>query len=139
MKQRSPVLALVVLAMIVTPVHSSFAGEPKDPGCVVQITTFAFHPSHAQAGGQTSIRLTVFNCSRRQRAVTLTRYGTEPPPCPVIDPVAVPLLLNPLQTISLDQTNVSAPSCTGQEDITARITGSDGTLLSERHARLIVT
>jgi hypothetical protein len=139
MNHRSLVLALAALAMMVTPIHSSLAGEPYDPGCAVRITTFAFHPSHVQAGGQTSIQLTVFNCSRRQRAVTLTRYGTEPPLCPVIDPVAVPLLLNPLQKISLNQPNVSAPICTGQEVITARITGSDGTLLSERQARLIVT
>jgi hypothetical protein len=139
MNHRSPVLALAALAMMVTPVHSSVPGEPRDPGCAVRITTFAFHPSHVQAGGQTSIRLTVFNCSRRQRAVTLTRYGTEPPPCPVIDPVAVPLFLDPLQKLSVDQRNVSAPICTGQEHITARITGSDGALLSERHASLIVT
>ncbi|MDP9329156.1 MAG: hypothetical protein M3P11_00680 [Actinomycetota bacterium] len=139
MNHRSPVLALAALTMMVTPVHSSLAGEPHDPGCAVRITRFAFHPSHVQAGGQTSIRLTVFNCSRRQRAVTLTRYGTEPPACPVIDPLDVPLLLAPMQKISLDQPNVSAPICTGQEDITARITGSDGTLLSERHARLIIT
>ena len=139
MNHRSLSLALAALVMMVTPVHSALAGEPHDPGCEVRITTFAFHPSHVQAGGQTSIRLTVFNCSRRQRAVTLTRYGTEPPGCPVIDPVAVQLLLDPVQTISLDQPNISAPICTGQERITAVITGSDGTLLAERHARLIVT
>jgi hypothetical protein len=139
MNHRCPVLAFVVLAMMVTPVHSSLAGEATDPGCAVRITTFAFHPSHVQAGGQTSIRLTVFNCSSRQQAVTLTRYGIEPPGCPVIDPFAVPLLLDPLQKLSLDQPNVSAPTCTGRENITALITGPDGALLSDRHARLVVT
>jgi hypothetical protein len=133
---RGLLTAGLALPVVGTTLASPAQAQPS--GCVVQITGFAFHPATVAEGGATTLTLTARNCTRQTRHTTLTQYGTEPPGCPVLDPVATPLTFRPRQSRVRNQMFV-APPCAGTEHIIVAITDSAGTLLAKRTAQLVVT
>jgi len=107
-------------------------------GCLVRISRFAFRPSTVAEGDPTTLRLSIRNCTDGRLRVTLTQFGTEPPPCPVLDPVSSTVTLHP-EGRYRRRTAMTAPPCPGIEKITLRVTGPKGRKLDERTARLRVT
>jgi hypothetical protein len=143
MARRSALARCLLTASLTLPVTGIVVASPTQaaqaqPACVVQITGFAFHPAAVAEGGATTLALTARNCTRQTQHTTLTQYGTEPPGCPVLDPVATPLTFRPRQSRVRNQMFV-APPCAGTERITVAITDSAGTLLAKRTAQLVVT
>jgi hypothetical protein len=106
--------------------------------CIVRITRYHFDPDTVPEEGQTSLRTRIANCTDRAITVTLTQFGAEPSPCPVIDPVGRSVQLSPAGTYR-DTQGIIAASCPGDEHMTLRVTGPGGRRLAERTAHLTVT
>src|SRR6266536_1139629 len=107
-------LSLLVLALVISGVGASTTGTAgaKRLGthCIVRIDRFAFRPATVLEGGRTVLGTEVENCTDDAITVTLTQFGTEPSPCPVIDPVSQSVTLSPVGTFAR-RTATTAPSC----------------------------
>jgi hypothetical protein len=130
------------LVTILVGVAMSSSGMARAAGrgshCVVRIAQYRFHPATVTEGQHTVLRTVVRNCTDDALTVTLTQFGTEPSPCPVIDPVSRSVTLSPVGTYSNDAP-MTAPPCAGDERMTVRVTGPAGHQLAERTAHLTVT
>jgi hypothetical protein len=103
----------------------------------VAITDFSFHPDVVPPGAPTTLNLAARNCTGTTLKTTLTQYGHEPPGCPVIDPIAMPVVFAP-HGIFARSTSLIAPRCMGVEEMTATFTDAQGHLLAKATARLTV-
>ncbi|MBV9413145.1 MAG: hypothetical protein JO148_16255 [Acidimicrobiia bacterium] len=112
-------------------------GMGAGAGCGVSITRFAFTPSTATEGSPVVLRLAVRNCTKQAQTVTLTRFGTEPPGCPVIDPIARSVTIAARSTYT-QRTRMTAGPCVGTEQFTERVSRGS-TQLAEATADLSVT
>jgi hypothetical protein len=133
-------LLLLVIAFAGPAAASAATARPDVGGfhCIARITRYRFHPDTVAEQGQTSLRIEVTNCTDSELAVTLTQFGAEPSPCPVIDPVSRPVRLSPVGT-EREAEPLTAASCAGDEQMTLRVTGRGGQRLAERTAHLTVT
>ena len=84
-----------------------------------------------------TLDLEVQNCSRRTQTLTLTRFGTEPRGCPVIDPITKGVRLKPRATYR-ESTPLTAPPCEGTERMSERVSKAS-ILLEQSEADLQVT
>jgi hypothetical protein len=133
-------LLLLAIAFAGSAAASAAAARP-DAGrfhCIARITRYRFQPDTVAEQGQTSLRIEVTNCTDSELAVTLTQFGAEPSPCPVIDPVSRSVRLSPVGT-DREAESLTAASCAGDEQMTLRVTGPSGQRFAERTAHLTVT
>jgi hypothetical protein len=135
-------LSLLLFALVVAGVGATStvtaAADGLGTHCIVRIDRFAFRPDTVPEGGQTVLGTVVENCTDDAITVTLTQFGTEPSPCPVIDPVSRSVTLSPVGTFAM-RTAITGPSCAGIEYMTLRVTGPGGQRLAEHTAHLTVT
>jgi hypothetical protein len=128
-----------LLGVAAVPVAAPVAAAPtpahSPERCIVEITRFDFRPDVVPPGGGTTLHFSAQNCTDRRREVTLTQYGQEPRPCPVLDPVSRPLSFGPDQTRS-SVTPETAARCQGTETMTMQITDRHGRLLAKATAAL---
>jgi hypothetical protein len=101
------------------------------------MTDFSFVPNIVPPGGQTTLNLAARNCTGMTLKTTLTQYGHEPPGCPVIDPVATPVVFAP-HGLFARSTPLTAPRCQGVEEMTVTLTDAQGYLLAKATAQLTV-
>jgi hypothetical protein len=127
------VLVLPLVAALGTEASASAARQ----GCVVAINQFAFHPSTAAKGEAVVLRLVLTNCTSQVQTVTLTEFGTEPPGCPVIDPLARSVTIKGSDTYRSNSHMTAAP-CAGAEQFTLRVS-KNGKQLASQTAHLTVT
>ncbi|MBV8386289.1 MAG: hypothetical protein JOZ68_08600 [Acidimicrobiia bacterium] len=133
----------LVLALTVAVVGASLYGGHSNATaaaasrCIARITQFAFSPSTAPEGSNVTLSLQVQNCSRRSQTLTLTRFGTEPRGCPVIDPITKGVTIKARSTYT-ESTPMTAPPCEGTERISERVSKA-GILLEQSEADLQVT
>ncbi|MBV8161901.1 MAG: hypothetical protein JO265_13335 [Acidimicrobiia bacterium] len=135
------VLVLAVLAVPSLPwatAGGSAAAVVPPPACVVTITRFAFRPSTAPENAAVTLRLEVQNCTPQPQRLGLTRFGTEPPGCPVIDPITKTVTIRAHSTYR-ERTPMTAPPCVGTEQITERVSDQTGKQLAQATADLTVT
>ena len=133
-------LLLLVIAFA-GPAAASAAMARPDAGefhCIARITRYRFHPDTVAEQGQTSLRIEITNCTDSELIVTLTQFGAEPSPCPVIDPVGRSVRLSPVGT-DREAESITAASCAGDEQMTLRVARPGGQRLAERTAHLTVT
>ena len=102
------------------------------------ITRFAFRPSTAPEGATVTLRLAVQNCTGKAQRVGLTRFGTEPSHCAVIDPITKTVTIGPRSTYR-ERTVMTAPRCAGTEQMTERVSDQNGQQLAQATAALTVT
>jgi uncharacterized protein YfaS (alpha-2-macroglobulin family) len=131
----------VVLALVAGSApwaSGSAAAASRQAACVAKITRFEFRPSTAAEGSAVVLRLAVQNCTGRTQHLALTRFATEPPGCPVIDPLRKAVTIKPRSTYR-ERTPMTAPPCAGTMQITERVTDTSGKQLSGATAVLTVT
>jgi hypothetical protein len=105
--------------------------------CVVAISQLAFQPSSVTEGEKTTLKIRVTNCGAQLQQVTLTQFGSQPPGCAVLDPISWSARIPGHTTYSHSEPFV-APSCTGRERITLRVTSASGQTLAHRTASFTV-
>ena len=131
-------LALVAVLALACAGGGGATAVVQPSACVVTISRFAFRPSTAPEGSPVTLRMTVQNCTSQPQRVGLTRFGTEPPGCPVIDPITRTVTINPQSAYS-ERSPMTASPCRGTEQFTERVTDHNGTLLAQATAVLTVT
>jgi hypothetical protein len=107
-------------------------------GCVVRLTRFAFRPSTAPEGSRVVLGLSLVNCTGKTETLRLTQFGTQPPGCPVIDPLTKTIAVKAHQTYRA-HTVMTAPPCAGTEQITLQVSRENGKQLASATADLTVT
>jgi hypothetical protein len=110
-----------------------------DGSCVVKITRFEWVPPRVHPGGRTRLWLTAWNCTQQALELTVTEYGEQIPPCPVIDPVGSQVVLDPMGRYAPPPFRMVAPPCNGVETMVVEFTDSEGTLLAKRTATVRIT
>jgi hypothetical protein len=105
-----------------------------DGSCVVKITRFEWVPQRVHPGGRTRLWLTAWNCTRQTVELTVTEFGEQIPPCPVIDPIGSQVVLDPMGRYAPPPFRMVAPACDGVETMVVQFTDSQGTLLAKRTA-----
>ena len=128
-----PVLPLIASAGVGVTASAS----PGASGCVVQITHFAFEPTTAPEGAPVVLRLALRNCTGHSQSVTLTQFGTEPPGCPIIDPIARTVTIKGAGSYR-SRSPMTAPPCKGTEQMTVRVS-QGGNQLATATADLMAT
>ena len=112
-------------------------GAVQRASCVVRITRFSFSPATAPEGSAVTLGLAVRNCTSRTETVALTRFGTEPAGCPIIDPLTKTVTIK-ARSVYTERTPMIAPLCAGTEHMTERIT-QGGSQFAQATATLTVT
>ena len=130
-------LAVLLAACCVLGWQGRAAAAPARSRCIAKITRFAFSPATATEGSNVTLLLQVQNCTRRTQILTLARSGTEPPGCPVIDPITKGVTIKARSTYT-ESTPMTAPPCKGTERISERVSKA-GILLEQSEADLQVT
>jgi len=130
-------LALVLATCCVLGWQGQAEAAPQASRCTATITRFAFSPATAAEGSNVTLALQVQNCTRRTQNLALTRFGTEPPGCPVIDPITTGVAIKPHATYT-QSTPMTAPPCKGTERISEHVSKA-GILLAQAEADLQIT
>jgi hypothetical protein len=126
------------------PVHAAA------PGCagVLRITHLAFGSATVARGQTATATLLARNCTAQSVTATLVwsaRYsgsstGTIPAGCPVVDPIAKQVTFAPYGKDTDSIGYLILPSCTAAAlQTTATFTGSNGTVLAQASAQVVVT
>jgi hypothetical protein len=117
------------------------AAASASGACQVRITRWAFDPSTVPPGSQTTLTLTVHNCTDRARAVSVIWFGSGQN-CPTIDPAPPTSIRLAARGNRTKTWQFSAPPCGqngGQEHVRARVTNRHGRQLASRTTTLTVT
>jgi hypothetical protein len=130
-------VVLILMLPMVAALGTGASASAARRGCVVAINQFAFHPSTAAEGEAVVLRLVLTNCTSQVQTVTLTQFGTEPPGCPVIDPLARSVTIK-AHGAYRSNGHLTAPPCAGTEAITLRVS-KNGKQLASQTAHLTVT
>jgi len=129
-------------AVVVLAASATWAGAAQaraNGACVVKITRFGWEPSTVHGGDRTKLVLGVRNCTDRPLDITVTEFGKQIPPCPVLDPIGSSATLQPAGRYRPPPLRMIAPACTGVEVMVVRLADSHGRVLAHRTATLQIT
>jgi hypothetical protein len=79
------------------------------------------------------------NCTDRSLDITVTEFGKQIPPCPVLDPIGRSATLQPYGRYAPPPLRMIAPACNGVEVMVVRLADSHGRVLAHRTATLRIT
>ena len=118
---------LLLSTVVVLAASATLAGAAQarvNGACIVKITRIGWEPSTVHGGDRTKLVLGARNCTDRPVGITVTEFGKQIPPCPVLDPIGSSATLQPYGRYRPPPLRMIAPACNGVEVMVVRLADS---------------